>query len=355
MAAGRAEAQALSSTCKTTWRCKRRRALATPARTIVRHGAFEALYHHREWRTDQGKTSNVNALAIVAAAQGVAVPAVGLTTFRPPYTPVTFGTLAAYSRGVLFDPVRTTPLHDWAEAQGAVFEDVGLWKRARYFPHLAETMHQATARECRTVRTTCGLFDGSTLGKIEVVGPDAAVFLERMYVNAFAGLTPGRCRYGLMLGENGFVLDDGVIGRMAADRFHVTTTTGGAGAGAGADGGLSADGVAGVAGLADEHDGAMGRARAARPGVPCGAGAAGGRDGHLGGGLPAYGGGEGRILGAPMRLFRVSFTGEMGFEINVPAARRPWCMQRCSRGCRGPGVALMGPKRCTCCGPRRAM
>ena len=118
--------------------------------------------------------------------------------------------LASYSRGILFDPVRTTPIHEWAAARGAVFENVSLWKRARYFPHGIETMHQAVARECRTVRAACGLFDASTLGKIEVVGPDAAEFLNRMYVNAWTKLTPGRCRYGVMLGENGFVMDDGV-------------------------------------------------------------------------------------------------------------------------------------------------
>ena len=118
---------------------------------------FHSIEHVKRYTTtgmatDQGKTSNMNALSIVAAELGRPVPAVGLTTFRPPYTPVTFGTLAAYSRGVLFDPVRTTPAHGWAAARGAVFEDVGLWKRARYFPRGSEGMHAAVARECRTVR-----------------------------------------------------------------------------------------------------------------------------------------------------------------------------------------------------------
>ncbi|MDG6915812.1 MAG: hypothetical protein JRM90_07585, partial [Nitrososphaerota archaeon] len=130
--------------------------------------------------------------------------------------------------GALFDPVRTTPIHPWAEARGAVFEDVGAWRRARYFPRSDEDMHAAIARECRATREALGLLDASTLGKIEVVGPDAAEFLERFYVNALRKLGIGRCRYGLALGENGFVRDDGVIGRLAPDRFHVTTTTGGA-------------------------------------------------------------------------------------------------------------------------------
>ena len=178
--------------------------------------------------TDQGKLSNMNALAIAAAKLGKRIPEVGLTTFRQPYTPVTFGAFAGASRGDLFDPVRQTPIHGWAEENGAVFEDVGLWKRAWYFPMAGETMHAAVMRECRQTRNHAGLFDASTLGKIEVVGPDAATFLERLYTNPFAKLEPGRCRYGLLLNEAGFVMDDGVIARLATDRFHVTTTTGGA-------------------------------------------------------------------------------------------------------------------------------
>ena len=201
--------------------------------TLALSEGFRSIEHVKRYTTngmatDQGKTSNINALAIVAAASGRAIPEVGLTTFRQPYTPVTFGTLAGTSRGQLFDPVRTTPIHGWAEAAGAVFEDVGQWKRARFFPRAGEDMHGAVARECRAVRAQAGIFDASTLGKIEVVGPDAAEFLERMYVNAWARLEPGRCRYGILLNEAGFVIDDGVVARMAPDRFHVTTTTGGA-------------------------------------------------------------------------------------------------------------------------------
>ncbi len=120
-----------------------------------------------------------------------------------------------------------TPIHDWAVAQGAAFEDVGLWKRAWYFATAGETMAQAVQREAQAVRQAVGLFDGSTLGKIEVVGPDAAEFLNRIYTNSWLKLKPGRCRYGLMLKEDGYIMDDGVVARLAADRFHVTTTTGG--------------------------------------------------------------------------------------------------------------------------------
>ena len=194
---------------------------------------FESVEHIKRYTTtgmatDQGKTSNMNALAFVAGELGRTIPQVGLTTFRMPYTPVTFGIFAGYDRGDLFDPVRTTPTHDWAVQQGAVFEDVGQWKRARYFPRAGEDMHAAVDRECKAVRAGVGMFDASTLGKIEVVGPDAATFLSRMYMNGFATLAVGRSRYGIMLRDDGFVYDDGVIARIAEDRFHVTTTTGGA-------------------------------------------------------------------------------------------------------------------------------
>src|SRR5690606_8901906 len=178
--------------------------------------------------TDQGKTSNMHGLAIAAEALGKEIPEVGLTTFRAPYTPVTFGAIVNHGRGPLFDPTRRTATHDWAERQGAIFEDVGQWKRAWYFPRAGEDMHAAVNRECATVRKTAGLFDASTLGKIEVVGPDAAKFMELLYTNPWEKLGVGRCRYGVMLREDGFIYDDGVVGRLAPDRFHVTTTTGGA-------------------------------------------------------------------------------------------------------------------------------
>ena len=151
---------------------------------------FRSIEHVKRYTTtgmatDQGKTSNLNALGIVARALGKPLPEVGLTTFRMPYTPVTFGSFAGLARGELFDPIRRTPMYDWAAAHGAVFEDVGLWKRARYFPRAGEDMHAAVARECRAARSGCGLFDASTLGKIEVVGKDAVTFMNRLYVNAW--------------------------------------------------------------------------------------------------------------------------------------------------------------------------
>ncbi len=205
---------------------------AKDIKLAVREG-FESIEHVKRYTTtgmatDQGKTSNMNALGLVAGLLDRPLPAVGTTTFRLPYTPVTFGAIAGPNRAHLFDPVRTTPIHEWAAAHGATFENVALWKRAWYFPKAGETMREAVARECRAVRTGVGLFDASTLGKIEVVGPDAAAFMNRIYTNAWLKLEPGRCRYGLMLKEDGYILDDGVVARLSHDRFHVTTTTGGA-------------------------------------------------------------------------------------------------------------------------------
>src|SRR5262249_3086628 len=145
-----------------------------------------------------------------------------------PYTPVTFGTFAGAARGSLFEPVRRTPIHDWATAKGAIFEDVGTWQRARFFPRDGEDMHAAVAPECHARRHEVGIFDATTLGKIEITGPDAAEFIDRLYTGNIPGLAKGRCRYGLLLNEAGFLMDDGVVARLSQDRFHLTTTTGGA-------------------------------------------------------------------------------------------------------------------------------
>jgi sarcosine oxidase, subunit alpha len=284
---------------------------------------FRSIEHVKRYTTagmatDQGKTSNLNALGIVSRALARPVPQVGLTTFRLPYTPVSFGSFAGPARGELFDPVRTTPMHDRARAAGAVFEDVALWKRARYFPRGAEDMHAAVARECRAVRGACGIFDASTLGKIEVVGPDAVTFMNRLYVNAWDSLGVGRARYGVLLRDDGFVYDDGVVARLAADRFHVTTTTGGA---------------ARVLAMMEDYlqtewselavwltstteqwavIAVQGpntrRVLAGLVDIDISAAA-----------LPHMGVATGHICAVPMRLFRVSFTGELGFEVNVPA------------------------------------
>ena len=289
---------------------------------------FQSVEHVKRYTTtgmatDQGKTSNLNALGVVSKQLNKSIPEVGLTTFRMPYTPISFASFAGFARGELFDPVRRTPTHDWAARNGAVFEDVGLWKRAHYFPRTIagklEDMHAATARECVAVRKSCGMFDASTLGKIEVVGKDAATFMNRMYVNGWTTLAVGRSRYGVLLRDDGFVYDDGVVARTAEDRFHVTTTTGGA---------------PGVLRLMEDYlqtewpdlsvwltsiteqwsviavQGPNSRRVLEKlvTGVDFSAKA-----------MPHMSVARGRICDVPMLLFRVSFTGELGFEVNVPA------------------------------------
>jgi sarcosine oxidase subunit alpha len=283
---------------------------------------FRSIEHVKRYTTtgmatDQGKTSNINALAIVSEILATPMSEVGLTSFRMPYTPVTFGALAGMSRGPLFDCVRKTPIHEWAAERGAAFEDVSLWRRAHYFPQGREGMQHAVQRECRTVRTTVGIFDASTLGKIEVVGKDAAEFLERMYVNTWTKLSPGRCRYGVMLNEAGYVFDDGVVGRLAPDRFHVTTTSGGASRVLA----LMEDYLqtewpyldVWLTSTTDEWAVIAVQGPRARDVI------APYIDGVDLDTFPHLAVQEARICGVPTRVMRVSFTGELGFEINVPA------------------------------------
>jgi sarcosine oxidase subunit alpha len=177
---------------------------------------------------DQGRTSGAVAAEIVNSLLGDPAGAQGPSNARPPVTPVSYGVIAGPYRGELLDPVRTTSMHDLHVERGAVFEDVGQWKRPWYFPREGESMDDAVARECLAVRNDVGAMDASTLGKIEVVGPDAPVFLDRMYTNRMSSLKVGSIRYGLMCGLDGMVFDDGVAMRLADDRYLVTTTTGGA-------------------------------------------------------------------------------------------------------------------------------
>ena len=296
---------------------------AKDVRLAVREG-MHSIEHVKRFTTtgmatDQGKLSNMHGLAIAAEQLGKEIPAVGLTTFRAPYTPVPFATIANHSRGELFDPTRKTPMHEWHREQGAVFEDVGPWKRAWYYPQAGEDMHKSVNRECVAVRNKAGIFDATTLGKIEITGPDAAAFMNILYTNPWTKLGVGRCRYGIMLREDGFIYDDGVIGRMAEDRFHVTTTTGGAPrvfvhmedylqtefphlnvhltstteqwAVIAVQGPLARKIIEPLVEDIDISHEAM----------------------------PHMSVREGKICGVPTRLFRMSFTGELGFEINVPA------------------------------------
>jgi len=198
----------------------------------VREG-FESIEHVKRYTamgfgTDQGKTGNINGMGIVAEVLNKPIPEVGTTTFRPNYTPVTFGTVAGLELGDGFEPIRTTAIHDWHVKHGALFEDVGQWKRPWYYPKPGEDLHAAVKREVLAVRNSVGTLDASTLGKIDIQGPDASTLLNWIYCNAWSKLGIGRCRYGLMLDENGMVFDDGVTVRLGEQHYLMHTTTGGA-------------------------------------------------------------------------------------------------------------------------------
>lgn len=176
--------------------------------------------------TDQGKTSNMGGLAIMAELAGKTIPEVGTTIFRPPYTPTAIGVFGGRARGQAFHPKRLTPSHIWAQEQGAVFVEVGNWLRAQWFPQAGETTwRQSVDREVLATRKSVGVCDVTTLGKIDVQGTDAAAFLNKVYCNGFAKLAVGKTRYGLMLREDGVAMDDGTAARLAEDHFVVTTTT----------------------------------------------------------------------------------------------------------------------------------
>jgi sarcosine oxidase subunit alpha len=194
---------------------------------------LRSLEHIKRYTTigtahDQGKTSGMLAAGITAEALGVDLATQRPTTFRPPYTPVSFAALAGRDRGALHDPVRVTTIHPWHVEHGAEFENVGQWKRPWYYPRPGEPMHDAVRRECRAARTDVAFMDGSTLGKIDVQGADAGWFLDMLYTNLMSTLKVGRIRYGVMCGVDGMVLDDGTVIRIAENRFLVTTTTGNA-------------------------------------------------------------------------------------------------------------------------------
>jgi sarcosine oxidase subunit alpha len=202
---------------------------------LANQEGFSSVEHLKRYTTlgmatDQGKVANVTGLAILADVSGRAIADVGTTTYRPPYVPVSFGAMSGHHRGKDFRPVRLPPSHQWAAGQGAVFVESGAWLRAQYYPRAGEKDWLETVnREVAATRASVGVCDVSTLGKIEVEGTDAAVFLDRVYTNTFSTLPVGKSRYGLMLREDGFVMDDGTTSRLAPERFFMTTTTAQAG------------------------------------------------------------------------------------------------------------------------------
>lgn len=284
---------------------------------------FESIEHVKRYTgmgfgTDQGKLGNINGMAIAARCLGQTIPETGTTVFRPNYTPITFGAIAGRHCREFFDPRRYTALHAWHVEHGAKFEEVGQWMRPWYFPRGNETMHEAVQRECRAVRENVGILDASTLGKIEIQGKDAREFLNRLYTNAWTKLDVGKARYGLMCKDDGMVMDDGVTACLGENHFHMTTTTGGAAAvldwmemwhqtewpelevyfnsvtdhwAAMALNGPNARKL-----LAELTDIDLSREKF---------------------GFMDWR--EGTVAGVPARVFRISFTGELSYEINVQA------------------------------------
>ena len=289
----------------------------------VREG-FESIEHIKRYTamgfgTDQGKLGNINGMALAARALNKPIGQVGTTTFRPNYLPITFGTFAGVDRGDLFDPARHTSPHPHHVASGAPFEDVGQWKRPWYFPQPGEDIHQAVHREVMAVREGVGIMDASTLGKIDIQGPDAAKLLNWMYTNPWLKLEVGKARYGLMLDENGMVFDDGVTVRLGEERFLMTTTSGGA---ARVLGWMERwvqtewpDMRVYMTSVTEQWStfGLVGpKARAVLEKV-C-------KDVDLSlAAFPFMSYREGTVCGVAARIMRISFSGELSFEVNVPS------------------------------------
>ena len=207
-------------------------ATAKDIKLALREG-FRSIEHVKRYTTtgmgtDQGKLGNMHALGIISETAGTKMGEHGTTTFRPPYTPLTFGTIVGRNVGKYFDISRRTPIHEWHLKNNAEFENVGQWKRPWYYPKDNENMYQAVQRESKAARESAGILDASTLGKIDIQGTDASEFLNRVYTNAWSKLSIGKCRYGLMLNEDGMVYDDGVTTRLNENHYIMTTTTGGA-------------------------------------------------------------------------------------------------------------------------------
>jgi sarcosine oxidase subunit alpha len=304
---------------------------------------YESVEHTKRYTTlgmatDQGKLSNINGLAVLAEALNEDIPQVGTTTFRPPYTPVTLGALAGEARGDIFQPLRRTPIQSWHEAANAYFEPVGLWRRPYCFPRSGETHEQAVHREILNVRQNVGLLDASTLGKIIVKGHDAGRFLDMLYTGVMSTLPIGKCRYGLMCAESGFLMDDGVVVRLDEDSWLCHTTSGGA------------DRIHGhmedwlqcewwdwqvfTANVTEQYAQVAVVGPNARKLLE-----------QLGGmdvskeALPFMTFADGTLGGFPVRACRISFSGELSYEIAVPASHGLAFWKACVAA--GEGLGLM--------------
>ena len=271
--------------------------------------------------TDQGKLSNINGLAILSDALGQPIPQTGTTTFRPPYTPISLGAITGEARGEIFQPLRKTPMHDWHEAKGAHWEPVGHWRRPYCYPKAGESHAEAVSREINQTRNAVGLLDATTLGKILVKGPDAGRFMDMLYTNMMSTLKVGKCRYGLMCNENGFLSDDGVVARLSEDSWLCHTTSGGADRiHAWMEDWLQCewwDWKVHVVNLTEQFAQIAVVGPKARQVLE-----------KLGGDIdlsadsfPFMDWKEGQLGGTAARIFRISFSGELSYEVAVPASQ----------------------------------
>lgn len=285
---------------------------------------YESVEHAKRYTTlgmatDQGKLSNINGLAILSDALGQPIPQTGTTTFRPPYTPISLSSIAGEATKANFQPIRKTPMQGWHETNGADFEPVGQWRRPYCFPKGEEGRHEAVNREITQTRDSLGLLDASTLGKIIVKGADAGRFMDMLYTNMMSTLKPGRCRYGLMCNENGFLMDDGVVARLDEETFLCHTTTGGAES---------------IHGHMEEWlqtewwDWKVYTANVTEQYAQVGVAGPNSRkviekltdDDISADALTFMGWTEITVAGIPARVFRISFAGELSFELSVPAS-----------------------------------
>jgi sarcosine oxidase, subunit alpha len=285
---------------------------------------YESVEHTKRYTTlgmatDQGKLSNINGLAVLSQSLNEDIPQVGTTTFRPPYTPVTLGTLAGEARGEIFQPLRRTPMHAAHEAAGAYFEPVGLWRRPYCFLRAGEDHAAAVSREVLNTRNNLGLLDASTLGKIIVKGPDAGRFLDMLYTGVMSTLPVGKCRYGLMCNEQGFLSDDGVVARIAEDTWLCHTTSGGADRiHAWMEDWLQCewwDWQVYTANVTEQYA----QVAVVGPNARKLLQVLGGMDVSAEA-LPFMTFADGTLGGFPVRAYRISFSGELSYEIAVPAS-----------------------------------
>jgi len=295
-------------------------------RLAAREG-YESVEHTKRYTTlgmatDQGKLSNINGLAVLADSLNAEIPQVGTTTFRPPYHPISFGAIAGEARGDIFKVLRRSPLHDWIDRNGGFWEPVGDWRRPYCFQKTGESVKDAVSREINQTRNSVSLLDASTLGKIIVKGPDAGRFLDMLYTNMMSTLKVGRCRYGLMCTENGFLSDDGVVVRLSEDTFLCHTTSGGSDRiHAWMEEWLQTEWWEWKVYTANVTE-QFAQVAIVGPNARKVIEGMGVLDMDVSANaLPFMAFAEGKIAGISARVFRISFSGELSYEIAVPAAQ----------------------------------